>query len=145
MDNLGDWLYIVFLIIAGVSGLLGSGKKKKRPSEVLGNPDRDIKPEQKKAPEKGFWEMLEEMQQEKPKPVPVPPPVFKTSTKVKEKHSSAPYPFLTNESKLTHTIQISPQVMQVEEDNSSIPDISFSDPDELKKAVIYSEIFNRKY
>ena len=35
MDNLGDWLYIVFLIIAAVSGLLGSGKKKKRPSEVL--------------------------------------------------------------------------------------------------------------
>lgn len=29
MDNVGDWLYIVFLIIAAVSGLFSSKDKKK--------------------------------------------------------------------------------------------------------------------
>ena len=48
MDNLGDWLYIVFLIVAAVSGLFGSGKKKKRQTEVLGRPDSEIEPETQK-------------------------------------------------------------------------------------------------
>ena len=30
MDNVGDWLYIVFLIIAAVSGLFSSKDKKKK-------------------------------------------------------------------------------------------------------------------
>lgn len=145
MDNLGDWLYIVFLIIAAVSGLLGSGKKKKRPSEVLGQPDRDIVPEQEKAPEKSFWEMLEEMQERKPKPAQVPMPATRPAMKVKEKQRLAPSPFLNTESKLTKTIPTAPLTMQEEEEHSAIPNLSFSDPDEIKKAIIYSEIFNRKY
>ena len=32
MDNVGDWLYIVFLIIAAVSGLFSSKDKKKKKS-----------------------------------------------------------------------------------------------------------------
>ncbi len=42
MDNAGDWLYIVFLIIAGISSLFGSKNKKKRPKQILGQPDREI-------------------------------------------------------------------------------------------------------
>ena len=38
MDNAGDWLYIVFLIIAGISSLFGSKNKKKRPKQILGHP-----------------------------------------------------------------------------------------------------------
>jgi hypothetical protein len=145
MDNLGDWLYIVFLIIAAVSGLLGSGKKKKRPSEVLGQPDRDIVPEQEKAPEKSFWEMLEEMQEGKPKPAQVSKPATRPAMKVKEKQRLAPSPFLNTESKLTKTIPTASLTMQEEEEHNAIPNLSFSDPDEIKKAIIYSEIFNRKY
>ena len=32
MDNVGDWLYIVFLIIAAVSGLFSSRTKKEEES-----------------------------------------------------------------------------------------------------------------
>ena len=39
MDNLGDWIYIVFLIVAAVSGLFSSKNKKKRPTQVLGQPE----------------------------------------------------------------------------------------------------------
>ena len=45
MDNVGDWLYIVFLIIAAVSGLFSSkDKKKKSRPDILGQPDREIGP-----------------------------------------------------------------------------------------------------
>lgn len=45
MDNVGDWLYIVFLIIAAVSGLFSSkDKKKKSRPDILGQPDREIVP-----------------------------------------------------------------------------------------------------
>ena len=40
MDNVGDWLYIVFLIIAAVSGLFSSKDKKKSRPDILGQPDR---------------------------------------------------------------------------------------------------------
>ena len=32
MDNVGDWIYIVFLIVAAISGLFSSKNKKKRPT-----------------------------------------------------------------------------------------------------------------
>ena len=145
MDNLGDWLYIVFLIVAAVSGLFGSGKKKKRQTEVLGRPDSEIEPETQKPAQKSFWEMLEEMQEGKPKPAQVPKPATRPAIKEKEKQRLAPSPFLNNESKFTKTIPTAQVTMQEEEEHSAIPNLSFSDPDEIKKAIIYSEIFNRKY
>ena len=30
MDNIGDWLYIIFLIIAAISGMRSSDKNKKK-------------------------------------------------------------------------------------------------------------------
>ena len=66
MDNAGDWLYIVFLIIAGISSLFGSKNKKKRPKQILGQPDREIVTNEDNVPDKGFWEILEEMQNPKP-------------------------------------------------------------------------------
>lgn len=39
MDNVGDWLYIVFLIIAAVSGLFSSKDKRRRVAPIYwGNP-----------------------------------------------------------------------------------------------------------
>lgn len=74
MDNAGDWLYIVFLIIAGISSLFGSKNKKKRPKQILGQPDREIVTNEDNVPDKGFWEILEEMQNPKPVKQPVPTP-----------------------------------------------------------------------
>ena len=60
MDNVGDWLYIVFLIIAAVSGLFSSkDKKKKSRPDILGQPDREIVPNDQPTEGKGFWEILE--------------------------------------------------------------------------------------
>ena len=71
MDNVGDWLYIVFLIIAAVSGLFSSkDKKKKSRPDILGQPDREIVPNDQPTEGKGFWEILEDMQKETQKPKP---------------------------------------------------------------------------
>ena len=39
-ENIGDWLYILFLAIAGISSMFSSKKKKKQPKQILGQPDR---------------------------------------------------------------------------------------------------------
>ena len=148
MDNLGDWLYIVFLIVAAVSGLFGSGKKKKRQTEVLGRPDSEIEPEPQKPPQKSFWEMLEEMQEEKPKAksMPAPQPTARPVIKSKEKQPQTRTPFLNTENQHPSTIKSSPELqLEPEDENSVMQGITFTDAEDLKKAVIYSEIFNRKY
>ena len=112
MDNAGDWLYIVFLIIAGISSLFGSKNKKKRPKQILGQPDREIVTNEDNVPDKGFWEILEEMQN--PKPV---------------KQSPAGNRL----------------VVPSTEEEIPLTDIEFDNAAELRKAVIYTEILNRKY
>lgn len=130
MDNAGDWLYIVFLIIAGISGLFSSKNKKKRPKQILGQPDREIVAEEENVPDKDFWEVLEEMQNPKPAKQPV----------------AAPKPFLTAEKTAgKQSFDGNRLVVPPAEEENSLTDIEFDNAAELRKAVIYTEILNRKY
>ena len=130
MDNAGDWLYMVFLAIAGISSLFSSKNKKKRPKQILGQPDKEIVTSEKEVPAKGFWEILEEMQ--KPEPVKQP--------------AAAPKPFLAGEkmadrqSSARNRLATPPA-----EEESPLTEIEFDNAAELRKAVIYTEILNRKY
>lgn len=152
MDNVGDWLYIVFLIIAAVSGLFSSKDKKKKKSrpDILGQPDREIVPNDQPTEGKGFWEILEDMQKEtrKPKPAPrqkqVKPKVEKTKVATS---SSAPSPFLSAEKNIPNHIATRPSVRMsaIEEEPGLMPEDTFRDIEELKKAIICAEILNRKY
>ena len=49
-ENIGDWLYILFLAIAGISSMFSSKKKKKQPKQILGQPDREIVAEEERPP-----------------------------------------------------------------------------------------------
>ena len=142
MDNAGDWLYIVFLIIAGISSLFGSKNKKKRPKQILGQPDREIVTNEDNVPDKGFWEILEEMQNPKPAKRPVPTPKRKN----KQQQVADPSPFLAAEK---GTEKQSPAgnrlVVPSTEEEIPLTDIEFANAAELRKAVIYTEILNRKY
>ena len=73
MDNVGDWIYIVFLIVAAISGLFSSKNKKKRPTQVLGQPGHDTYPEENTSSGKGFWEILEEATTPQKPEAPTPP------------------------------------------------------------------------
>lgn len=145
MDNLGDWIYIVFLIVAAVSGLFSSKNKKKRPTQVLGQPEYDTTKEQQTPSGKGFWEILEEATNERPKQKTV------TSTipekKKNKKDTRQPNPFLSAEQNI-HQSKVNPTPpvnFPIEEEHVLLEDIEFNNAEELRKAVIYSEILNRKY
>ncbi|MCD7916838.1 MAG: hypothetical protein LUG96_17245 [Tannerellaceae bacterium] len=166
MDNLGDWLYIILLVVAGASGLFRSGKKKKTPTKVLGQPGMEdrMPVEEKEAnvqmPGKGFWQILEEMDQQKSRTVrnqPVRPSVHAKIKKEKEKQNSSkpkyetlgshawdqsrfPKPIETYSS----TIESSFKDYPTEEQPEVTPE-SFTDIEEVRKAIIYAEILNCKY
>lgn len=130
MDNAGDWLYIVFLAIAGISSLFSSKNKKKRPKQILGQPDKEIVTSEKEVPAKGFWEILEEMQ--KPEPVKQP--------------AAAPKPFLAGEKMADRQSSARNRLAPPPaEEESPLTEIEFDNAAELRKAVIYTEILNRKY
>ncbi|OAV71988.1 hypothetical protein Barb4_00274 [Bacteroidales bacterium Barb4] len=139
MDNLSDWLYIVFLVIAGASSIFSSGKKKRRQAEAERQAEREITVDDSEydynpTPERDFWDVLQEMQ-EKIKPVPAIPPKIVT-------------PLPIAESEGIRSIQKAAPVTFFQEESKETPLVSaedFHDPEGLRKAVIYSEIFNRRY
>lgn len=145
MDNLGDWIYIVFLIVAAVSGLFSSKKNKKRPTQVLGQPGNDMVPEEEATSDKGFWEILEEVKNTQPRKQ--APTVAQTSKRKKKNEKPAQNPFLTAEKEIQKSKAVSsrPVNFPTEEDSNLLEDIEFNNLEELRKAVIYSEILNRKY
>lgn len=151
MDNAGDWLYIVFLVIAAVSGLFSSKDKKKKKSrpDILGQPDREIVPNDQPSKDKGFWEILEDMQKEVQKPQPKPQRRKREPMVEKPKVASSPKPspFLSEEKKIPNTIMdhSSQKMHPVEQEIGVMPEDTFTDMEELKKAIICAEILNRKY
>ena len=151
MDNVGDWLYIVFLIIAAVSGLFSSkDKKKKSRPDILGQPDREIVPNDQPTEGKGFWEILEDMQKETQKPKPAPRQK-QVKSKVEKPQvvtsSPASSPFLSAEKNIPNHIATQPSVRMsaIEEEPGLMLEDTFRDIEELKKAIICAEILNRKY
>ena len=141
MANVGDWIYIVFLIVAAISGLFSSKNKKKHPTQVLGQPGHDTYPEENTSSGKGFWEILEEVTTPQ-KPEAPTAPIHK-----KKKKTPASKPFLSTEQEIQKSKVSSSQPMNfpIEEEHSMLEDIEFNNAEELRKAVIYSEILNRKY
>lgn len=153
MDNIGDWLYIVLLVVAGISGLFGSGKKKSRPTTILGQPDGDeYESEPERHESKSFRQLLDEMASEKPVSAypyetPAPPLFSGTEKKTAQRQTPPPPSFLKGKNSISsRTSAFPPPVnLLVEEEIGTTPDISFSDREELKRAIILSEILNRKY
>ncbi|MDR0748176.1 MAG: hypothetical protein LBF62_01230 [Tannerellaceae bacterium] len=141
MDNLGDWLYIVIIIAVGISSLFSSAKKKKQAGQTPRQPIQDTENKGGNTPEpKSFWELLEEMQgggqmqektQTKKKPAKVSAPAYNSEE--------------INAFKVTPASQPLDLINLSEEEAFALPADSLRNIDELKKAVIYSEILNHKY
>lgn len=136
MDKLGDLIYILILGIIAVSGFFNSGKKKKRKQEA----DRRT-PTIPQFPD--FKEIFKDFEEKKP--TPSPKPVGKI---IKQKEQTTTSPFLqTNENKRSplNTQSNTSLIDKNEETPSFLEEFDFHDSNELKKAIIYSEILNRKY
>lgn len=139
MDNIGDWLYIIFLIIAAISGMRSSNKNKKKrqgQEEVI----RPPKNKKRSTPQEVTLDEPETARvipQAEPvlssaDPTTIPePPVFEEGKRIVRDDDLA--------GETVMNVTGTPQKRQATTCNP------LSDPDELKKAIIYAEILNRKY
>lgn len=131
MDSLGDYIYLIVILIAGISSILGKRKKKRDAEEETANfPDlEDIIPEitEYVRPERPVYQELKKKETAIPSYDNVKDfAVMKAKKQVKPVNSF-----------------IETQVEDQQESNAYV--IELNNIDEARKAVIYSEIFNRKY
>jgi hypothetical protein len=154
MDNLGDWLYIVIIIAVGISSFFSSAKKKKQAGQASRQPMPETEHEESNTPKpKSFWELLEEMQggaqvpEEMPQPVVITEKKKKTQEKKKQAKTSVPAYYSEGRSAFREMpdSRSSDLINLSEEEAFALPADSFRTIDDVKKAIIYSEILNRKY
>lgn len=133
MDSLGDYIYLIVILIAGISSILGKRKKKREAEvETTDFPDlEDIIPE-----------FTEYVKPEKP--------VYQQIKKKEAKTEIPTYDTVSDISVMKAKRQVKPvrsfnELQQEEPETFNSYEIELDNVDEAKKAVIYSEIFNRKY
>lgn len=148
MDSFGDWGYIIMTVVALLISVLGKKPKKEDPVEL---PRKQVR-----VPQRSIFQPIEQLLGE----------VRELKTDVREwnyevndarpviSHKTVspklPIPSKSNHpsvSAFTHSGE-SPKESRAEmpaETTTSEPIFSFIDLDDMKKAVIYSEILNRKY
>jgi type IV secretory pathway VirB10-like protein len=150
MDSLGDYIYLIVIVIAALSSILK--KKKKVPESERELPEAfpdfpdldDVIPEPEVRPV--------------PRPVyvaptpPPPPPVQSVSQPPVQRtafEKIASYENTNDMSKLRAKMSIKPNKefvsMEVEKDDSPVFEIQLDSVEEAKRAFVYAEIFNRKY
>jgi hypothetical protein len=148
MDNIGDYIYLLIIAVAAISGLL---KKKAK------NAESHELPKQPRKKAFDFDEILRELIPEEIKPVPVAPskpvvyqPIKKAATNENLSYETASDPSALRAkkhmSKLANDLnEIKPIEIQYSEPVYRGVNVSLETVEDARQAFIYSEIFNRKY
>ena len=124
MDEFGDWIYIILMVVVGISSLFSSISKKKRQQQTqmpVPVPSESTFPEPSIPKQKARKQPL---------------PAFEQSKRI-------PY-----DANMTHRVEDNRLQAEtfVEQEESTLSDeLDLSDADAFRKAVIYAEILNRKY
>ncbi len=145
MDTFGDYIYIILLVIAGLSGLLQSQKKKKnaeqaQPSfpdldDVLSDTDDFFDSYPSADTDYDIPRVQRDIQE-----------VFAKVNQTKQAMSSVKSDNLSSSiAPAAHSSVHSSIEEDGDTDNSILSAINLEDVEEAQKAFIYSEIFNRKY
>ena len=151
MENIGDWLYVVFIVIAALSSLLSSRKKNKSSEEILTLPGKRPAPPPHETPEHRHPQKKETY---RPAQAPPAAPSVEEYIHSMEEHESTqtkknrqtPAPFLTGETAASPVVPASGHFSgDNPEEPDSAPAVFSFDGDEMRKAVIYSEILRRKF
>jgi len=144
MDSIGDYFYLIVLVIAGLSSLLKKKKQPLNPNAIPSAPEK---------PKRSWEEVLRDL-------VPVEEEVIEKPILQKEK-PVIPAPVINYQNEGTSSLRGTKQVSQLisQKKHTDINDdvneiyqpvnilheISLNSIHEARKAFIYSEIFNRKY
>jgi hypothetical protein len=125
MDNIGDWIYLIIFGIAAVAGLFKEFKKKTSPTATP-------KPVAKKA--------------ENAAPPATKPAVKRASPKQSRPVEKQPAPFLTVDTLRDHNaIPDDEPILTENEEEQNAPTLDAQNVDEIRRAIIYSEILGRRY
>lgn len=136
MDDLGNWVYIILMVVVGISSLFSSINKKKGQKQTQ-TPSPEIPDDRFPAP---------------PVPLePVPVPTHLPAKKIRK--SSPPIPGNTGnkpfgsplKSSLDETHLQTESAIKPDEDYSLAEELDLTDTEAFRKAIIYSEIINRRY
>lgn len=137
MEDLGDYIYLIFIAIAVVSSFFG--KKKKKETEPNGHP----------APATNWQEIIKQMAEGKElvdTPEPAPVKVAPVATKAV---SVSPTPeamvSVVSAAEGTRSVVNRTAVVDDEEALQSSLLVELDDQEDAAKAIIYSEILTRKY
>lgn len=133
MKDLGDYVYLIFIALAIVSSFFG--KKKKR---------EDSKPADNPAPSTNWQDILQQMTGEKETDDAKPTPLKVAPLTKDVLVSKAPISRMNSETEGLRSVVHKESDLSLEEDDQSPFFVDFEDEDDLKRAIIYSEIFNRR-
>ena len=150
MENIDDWLYIVFLAIAGISSLFSSVKRKRVQQPITDQEDTDLEPP--------FGEPMEEMPSQRT--FRMPDEVFQTRPADSDQATLSGQPagadpaalmgkrrsrLKTAQGKMPDTPTPAAQAPTTPPAEAA-PERSWLDnPSDLCRAILCAEILNRKY
>ena len=137
MEDLGDYIYLIFIAIAVVSSFFGKKKKK------------ETEPNEHPAPATNWQEIIKQMAEGKElvdTPEPAPVKVAPVATKAV---SVSPTPeamvSVVSAAEGTRSVVNRRAVVDDEEASQSSLLVELDDQEDAAKAIIYSEILTRKY
>lgn len=141
MESIGDYIYIIAIIATIISSFFKKSKKKKK--QTTHTPTSQPNP----------WEEIQRQWEEATQTAPAvqPIPAQQTETKsnktTRSKHYTQPMSYETTDdvSKLRVKKRPSNTLYTTEETPIEVIDIALDEPNEIRKAILYSEIINRKY
>ena len=150
MENIGDWLYIIIIIIAGISSIFSSIRKKSRQASTQTQQTEPREIIKDDTFDDDFWGDKSTNQQF---PEKEPVSVFQQQPKARLSNQTLPkqneYSFYKKNNEFQPSVTtnyINSTFADNDEDYSSITleDLP-SNTEEWRKAFIHNEIFNRKY
>ena len=134
MDSIGDWLYIVFLVIAGISSMLNAAKKKKEEQNA---------PQEEQIPQPRSEKRQARRAKRSARPMPSQQPIPVYTAEPLSAVTPTPNPFLTAEQDIPEHLTAEATVPVTEEpETNALP--AFTDQSEWRKAILYAEILQRK-
>lgn len=135
MDSLGDYIYLIVILIAGISSILGKRKKKmseeRDPMPEL--PDmEDILPDYtiRREPERPVYQEIKKTE---------------NSSYIPSFDTMTDFSALKAKKQVYQPVRHSAESDEIMFDDCSVVELELEEPNDVKKAFIYSEIFNRKY
>lgn len=150
MENIDDWLYIVFLAIAGISSLFSSVKRKRVQQPIPDQEDTDLEPP--------FGEPMEEMPSQRT--FRMPDEVFQTRPADSDQATLSGQPagedpaalmgkrrsrLKTAQGKMPDTPTPAAQAPTTPPAEAALERNWLDNPSDLRRAILCAEILNRKY